>query len=267
MRFRDGRIAEPPIAPCEAQGYVYDAKLRAARLAREVWDDERLARTLCEQAAELRVRFNEAFWVEDRACFALALDREKRPVDSITSNVGHLLWSGIVEPGRAPMVAAHLTGSHLFTGFGLRTMSTLDDGFNPIGYHVGTVWPHDTAIAAAGLARYEFRDAAASLAAGLVGAAQAFGGRLPEAFAGYPASLTRLPVEYPTSAAPQAWAAGSLLLLLRALLGLEPSGQGFAVLPESIGAVSICGMPVRGELRDVHAGGGLRGQVAGTPAP
>jgi glycogen debranching enzyme len=205
----------------------------------------------------LRERFNEAFWIEDRAGYALALDRDKRQVDSITSNMGHLLWSGIADPERAPMVAGHLTATHLFTGFGVRTMSTLDAGFNPIGYHVGTVWPHDTSIAAAGLARYGFRDAAATLAGGLIGAARAFGGRLPEAFAGYGSSLTRLPVEYPTSAAPQAWAAGALLLLLRSVLGLEPDGQGPAVLPESIGEVAISGIPVRGGVRDVHAGGGL----------
>jgi len=252
MRFRDGSTAEPPLAPCEAQGYVYDAKLRAARLSEEVWGDQPLAVSLREQAAELRARFNDAFWVEDRAGYALALDREKRQVDSMTSNIGHLLWSGIADPERAPLVAGHLTAPHLFTGFGVRTMSTLDAGFNPIGYHVGTVWPHDTSIAAAGLARYGFHDAAATLAGGLIGAAHAFGGRLPEAFAGYASDLTRLPVEYPTSAAPQAWAAGALLLLLRAMLGLDPLQPGRAVLPEAIGEVVISGLHVRGAVREIR---------------
>lgn len=226
MRFRDGGIAEPPIAPCEVQGYVFDARLRAARLADEVWHDPALARRLRTQAAALRRRFREAFWMPERSGYALALDAEKRQVDSITSNMGHLLWSGIVRRDHAALVAGHLLGEHLFTGFGIRTMSTLDAGYNPIGYHVGTVWPHDSALVAAGLARYGYRDAAARVAAGLIDAASALGGRLPEVFAGYSAGLTRLPIEYPTSADPQAWAAAAPMLLIRVLLGLEPRAGG-----------------------------------------
>jgi len=242
MRFKDGRVAEPPIAPCEVQGYVFDARLRAARLADEVWGDMPLARRLRAQAAALRRSFRQAFWMPERSGYALALDAEKRQVDSITSNMGHLLWSGIVRRDHAALVAGHLLGEHLFTGFGIRTMSTLDAGYNPIGYHVGTVWPHDSAIAVAGLARYGYRDAAARIAAGLIEAADALGGGLPEVFAGYSSALTRLPIEYPTSADPQAWAAAAPMLLIRVMLGLEPRGGAITrdpVLPAGVGEITL----------------------------
>src|SRR5207344_2251538 len=147
------------------------------------------------------------FWLEDRRYFALALDKDKRQVDSLASNIGHLLWSGIVDDDKIKDVVAHLMGPRLFSGWGIRTMAEGDTGYNPIEYHNGTVWPHDNSLIAAGLARYGHRDAASRIAVALLEAATSFGGRLPEVFAGYPRQVTRLPVQYPTSSAPQAWAA------------------------------------------------------------
>ncbi|HET9438132.1 MAG TPA: glycogen debranching N-terminal domain-containing protein, partial [Gaiellaceae bacterium] len=145
--FRDGSVARAPIAPCEVQGYVYDAKLRLAELARDVWRERELAERLEREAAALRDRFDEAFWVEERGGFyALALDGEKRPVDSLASNIGHLLWSGIVPPERVPAVVDQLMGPALWSGWGVRTMSADDAGFNPLSYHNGTVWPHDNSL-------------------------------------------------------------------------------------------------------------------------
>ena len=166
--YPDGRLAPPPRATCEIQGYVYDAKVRSARLAREVWGDEGLAERLAKEAADLKRRFNRDFWVEDRGYFALALDGEKRQVDTLTSNIGHLLWSGIVDEDRAAPVIRHLTGPRLFSGWGVRTMAEGEGAYNPIEYHNGTVWPHDTALAAAGLARYGDRAGAGRLALALL---------------------------------------------------------------------------------------------------
>ena len=154
QRFHDGTIATGPIAACEVQGYVYAAKLGIAELARAAWRDRALAERLEREAAELRARFDEAFWVEERGGFyALALDGEKRRVDSLTSNIGHLLFTGIVPPERVDAVVDQLMGPPLWSGWGVRTMSSDDAGFNPLSYHNGTVWPHDNSLIAWGLAR------------------------------------------------------------------------------------------------------------------
>jgi glycogen debranching enzyme len=254
IRFRDGSIAKGPIATCEIQGYVYDAKVRTARLAREVWDDEELAGRLEHEAEELKRRFNEDFWLEDRGFYALALDGEKRPVDSITSNAGHLLWSGIVPEDRAGQLAAHLVGDALFSGWGVRTMAEGEGGYNPIRYHNGTVWPHDNSLIAHGLARYGFREEAAKVALATLEAATFFRYRLPEVFAGYRRGRTSFPVEYPTASSPQAWATGTPLLLLRVLLGLEPDGDELRSdphLPDQIGRLEVAGIPGRWGRTDV----------------
>jgi glycogen debranching enzyme len=248
IRFADGRVADGPIATCEIQGYVYDAKLRCARLAREHWDDPELAERLERAAAELRERFNRDFWLEARDCYALALDGEKRPVDSITSNTGHLLWSGIVPEERAAALADHLLGEALFSGWGVRTMAEGEGGYNPIRYHNGTVWPHDNSLIAQGLARYGFREQAARIAFATLEAATYFRYRLPEVFAGYRRGRTGFPVEYPTASSPQAWATGTPLLLLRVLLGLEPEDEGLAVaphFPQEIERITLEGIPGR----------------------
>jgi glycogen debranching enzyme len=254
--WNDGTLAELPRATCEIQGYVYDAKVRAARLAGEIWSDPKLADRLEGEAAELKRHFNEDFWMPERQYFAVALDGEKRRVDTLTSNAGHLLWSGIVEDDKADTVARQLMGDKLFSGWGVRTMAEGEGPYNPIEYHNGTVWPHDNSFIAAGLARYGYREEAARIAAALFDAATFFDYRLPETFAGYPRERTRFPVEYPTACSPQAWATGAPLLLVRVLLGLEPDGDQLGidpVLPENIEELALRGIPGRWGRTDATA--------------
>jgi glycogen debranching enzyme len=223
QRFRDGRFAEPPIAPAEVQGYVYDAKMRLAELARRAWDDAPLADRLEAEAAALAARFDEAFWVPERGgYYALALDRDKRRVDALCSNMGHLLWSGIVPEARVDAVVDALMRHELWSGWGVRTMSKSDAAYSPLAYHNGTVWPHDTALIAWGLARYGRWKLVHKIARTLLEAAGHFEWSLPEVFAGFDRSDTPFPIAYPTAARPQAWAAGTPILLLRLLLGLQP---------------------------------------------
>jgi glycogen debranching enzyme len=254
--FADGTNSKLPRATCEIQGYVYDAKRRCARLAREFWKDPKLGDRLDQEAAELKDRFNRDFWVPERRFFALALDGDKRKVDSLTSNNGHLLWSGIVDDDKAEGVIGHLMGDRMFSGWGVRTMAEGEGGYNPIEYHNGTVWPHDNALVAAGLRRYRHAEDAARIAYAILEAATYFDWRLPEVFAGYPRSLTHFPVEYPTASSPQAWATGTPLLLLRVMLGLEPDGDRMAsdpVLPPEIPELSLRGIQSRGHRGDVVA--------------
>jgi glycogen debranching enzyme len=223
QRFHDGRYADAPIAPVEVQGYVYEAKRGMAEIAREVWRERDLADRLEAEAEELRARFDEAFWIDERGGFyALALDGEKKQVDARCSNIGHLLWSGIVLPERVPAVVDQLLSEPLFSGWGIRTMASDSAAYNPISYHNGTVWPHDTALAAWGLARFGYVEGARRLARALIEAAGHFDWSLPEVFAGYARDETPFPIAYPTAARPQAWAAGTPILLVRILLGLEP---------------------------------------------
>jgi len=245
---RSGEIPGFPRATCELQGYAYDAKIRGARLAREVWNDPGYAERLEKQAADLKRRFNRDFWVADEGYFALALDPDGRQVDSLTSNNGHLLWSGIVDKSKAKAVVANLLGPRLFSGWGVRTLAESEGRYNPIGYHVGTVWPFDNSFIAWGLRRYGFKDEAATIAEGILDAAGFFDGRLPEAFGGYERSLTKYPVQYPTACSPQAWSTGAPLLLLRTMLGLEPVGEHLVVdpaLPRSIGRLELLDIPGR----------------------
>jgi glycogen debranching enzyme len=223
QRFHDGRFAEPPIAPVEVQGYVYDAKRGLAELAREVWRDPSLAERLDREADELQRRFDEAFWVEERGGFyALALDGKKRRVDARCSNMGHLLWSGIALPERVRSTVDQLLSEGLWSGWGIRTMASDAAAYNPISYHNGTVWPHDSALAVWGLARHGYVAEARRIARALIEAAAHFDWSLPEVFAGYARDETPFPIAYPTAARPQAWAAGTPILLVRVLLGIEP---------------------------------------------
>jgi glycogen debranching enzyme len=225
MVFRNGAYAEPPIASAEVQGYVYDAKLRIAELARTVWDDEPFAARLEADAATLRQRFNDQFWVEDGGYYALGLDRDKRPIDAVGSNMGHLLWSGIVPAERVDLVADALMGDGLWSGWGVRTLSANETDYNPLVYHNGTVWPHDNSLAAAGLARVGKSRECEQILSRMVEAAMHFDYRLPEVFAGFPRHAGVPPVIYPTASSPQAWAAGTPVLLLQLLLGLEPDRE------------------------------------------
>jgi glycogen debranching enzyme len=258
ISYRDGRLPGFPRATCELQGYAYDAKLRGARLARLVWKDPAFAETLEEQAADLKRRFNRDFWVEDGEYYALALDNEGKQVDSLTSNNGHLLWSGIVNKSKAKTVARHLLGRRLFSGWGVRTLAEGEGRYNPIGYHTGTVWPFDNSFIAWGLRRYGFKEEAARVAAGILDAAEFFDGRLPEAFGGYEREVTKYPVQYPTACSPQAWSTGAPLLLLRTMLGLEPLGENLVVdpaLPQAIGRVELLDIPGRWGRMDAFGRG------------
>jgi glycogen debranching enzyme len=240
IQFADGTLAQGPIATCEIQGYVYDARLRSARLARDVWGDEALAGRLEGQAANLRECFRRDFWMPERGCHALALDGDKRQVDSLTSNIGHLLWSGILDDSEAATTAELLLDEQLYSGWGVRTLGIREAGYNPLGYHTGTVWPHENSLIAAGLARYGHNEAASTIAAAMLRAAPYFEHRLPEVFAGYPASVTSVPVAFPTASRPQAWAAGTPLLLLSTLLDLRPGRTDAEVeVPYGIGRVAL----------------------------
>jgi glycogen debranching enzyme len=222
MVFHDGSLAEAPIAPVEVQGYVYDAKLRIAELARRVWGDEETAARLEREASELRERFDAAFWLEEHGWYALGLDREKRPVDALASNMGHLLWSGIVPSERVAEVAEQLTSGSLWSGWGVRTLAADEAAFDPVEYHNGTIWPHDNSLIALGLAQAGRRAEASQIVRSHLDTAPFFEYRLPEHFAGFDRSDPEPPGVVPSSARPQAWAAGTPLLLLRAELGLEP---------------------------------------------
>jgi glycogen debranching enzyme len=246
IAFADGTLAPTPRATCELQGYVYDAKHRMARVARDLWGDVPLHDKLEREASELKERFNRDFWLPDRGFFALALDGQKRKVDSLTSNIGHLLWSGIADNEKADLCVKHLMSDELFSGWGIRTMASSEGSYNPIGYHVGTVWPHDSSFVAWGLRRYGYRAEAARICRAILEAADLFDGRLPEAFGGYPRSKTDYPVEYPTACSPQAWATGAPLLVLRTLLGLDSDGKHLIVdpaIPQPLGRIELLSIP------------------------
>lgn len=257
ISYRDGRLPGPARATCEIQGYAYDAKLRAARLARKYWNDPAYADRLEAEAAGLKERFNRDFWVEEGEYYALALDADGGQVDALASNMGHLLWSGIADESRARKVVDHLLGPRLYSGWGVRTLAKGEGRYNPVGYHVGTVWPFDNSIIALGLRRYGFHAEAARIADGIIDAAQFFGGRLPEAFAGAERELTRYPVEYPTACSPQAWSAGAILLLLRTMLGIQADGERLLVepaVPERLGQIEL--LDIRGPWGRANARGG-----------
>jgi glycogen debranching enzyme len=258
IRFADGRIAAGPVALAEVQGYAHEAAVAGADLldafgrpGADRW------RSYAERVA---TRFRDRFWVADDlgAYPALALDGDKRPVDAPASNMGHLLSSGMLTPAEAELIAERLVHRTMSSGFGLRTMSSATGGYSPLSYHCGSVWPHDTAIAVLGLNRAGFADQAAVLAEGLLTAGAAFGGRLPELYGGFDAGDIAVPVPYPASCRPQAWAAAAAVVMLQAMLGIEPDApRGLVrVRPTSrIGGMAVSGLRV--------AGGDLRVSVTG----
>jgi len=220
-------------------------------------DDPELAARLRKEADELYGRFNEAFWVDARGgYYAVGLDADKRQIDSMTSNMGHLLWSGIVPEDRAAVVARQLMSDPMFSGWGVRTMSTQDAGFNPIGYHLGTIWPHDNSIIAAGFARYGLREEANRIILAQLEAAKFSEFRLPEAFAGFDRNIGRFPVPYPTACSPQAWATGAPFLFLQTLLGVQARDGALTcdpMVPPQMGRVLVNGMRAFGTHYDVDA--------------
>jgi glycogen debranching enzyme len=222
VTFADGTMAEPPIALAEVQGYAYAAFLAKSHFCREREDTAGEA-LWADRAQDLKDRFNQAFWMPDKGYFALGLDGQKRQIDSLASNMGHCLWTGIVDAGKAASVAKALTGPEMFSGYGIRTLGSGSAAFNPMSYHNGSIWPHDNAICAAGLMRYGFAEQAQQVFTGILEAAEAFGGRLPELFCGFDRAEFAEPVSYPTSCSPQAWASAAPFHLLRTLLRFDPS--------------------------------------------
>jgi glycogen debranching enzyme len=245
----DGTLAEPPVALCEVQAYAYAARRAGARLARAAGDAD-LAVRLEADAARLQQRFDDAFWLEHEGTYALALDRDKRPCRVRSSNAGHCLYAGIARPDRAARVAETLLRPSSFSGWGVRTLDAGEVRYNPMSYHNGSVWPHDTAIVAAGLAAYGYRQPAAQLCGAIVdlaGAAHLH--RLPELICGFAREGDRGPTLYPVACAPQAWAAGAPFLLIQACLGLRiHASEGLVtfdhpILPDGLTDLSIAQLP------------------------
>ncbi|SRR5579883_914410 len=219
--YPDGTQVDPPIALCEVQGYVYDAWLRAAEIY-EIWGELETAKRLRQKAKALYQKFNDCFWMEDVGFYCLGLDSKKQQIRSIASNPGHLLWSGIVPPDYAARLVKRLFQPDLWCGWGIRTLSSSNPAYNPISYQLGSVWPHDNAAIAMGLKRYGYHAEANRVAEGIFAAASYFeAGRMPELFGGIERQPNSFPVPYPDANIPQAWAAGSILLLIRAMLGLQ----------------------------------------------
>ncbi|GII59496.1 amylo-alpha-1,6-glucosidase [Planotetraspora thailandica] len=260
ISFADGSLARPPIALAEVQGYTYTAFLARHHFARQDGDTEAADHWLTG-ATELRRAFNDRFWLPDRGYFAVGLDREGRPIDSLTSNIGHCLWSGIVDEDKAAQVAAHLLSPRMFSGFGVRTLADGMGAYNPMSYHNGSVWPHDNAIVAAGLMRYGFVEEAQRVVTGMLDAAEFFERRPPELFCGFDRAEFPVPVPYPTSCSPQAWASAAPIQLMRVLLRMEPAVPDgrlclSPVLPDGFGWVRISGMPLAGDRITVEAAEG-----------
>jgi len=219
----DGTLAKPPIALVEVQGYVYAAKKKLAPVFAALGDQE-LAQQLSRETAQLKRRFNRDFWLEGSNFLALALDGANHQVAAITSNPGQALWTGIVQRRQAAAVADVLMRNDMFSGWGIRTLSAASNRFNPLGYHLGTIWPHDNSIIAMGFKKYGFEDELNEVATALFDAARSFTHyRLPELYAGSARSIQYTPVPYPVACRPQAWAAGSFPLILQAILGLAPN--------------------------------------------
>jgi glycogen debranching enzyme len=250
INFADGQPARGPIALCEVQAYVYAAYRARAHLA-DIFGDEMTSRTWNRRASRLREEFDAAFWIPDLGFYALALDGKKRQIDSLTSNIGHCLWGGIALPERVDELASHLLGEPLFSGWGVRTLASTMPTYNPVSYHNGSVWPHDNAIIANGLSLYGKHEEAARIAEAIVDSTAAFGGRLPELFCGFDRKQVPIPVPYPTSCSPQAWAAATPIGLLRSAMGIHmcaPHGHASADphLPEKWRHVAVDAIPVAG---------------------
>ena len=268
INFADGTIAEAPIALCEVQAYVYSAYIGRSLLAR--WDgDAALEQHWADKGAALKAAFNEKFWLPDKGYFAEALDKDKRPVDACTSNMGHCLWTGIVDEDKAPSVVEHLMSPQMFTGWGIRTLGSDMGAYNPVSYHNGSVWPHDSALVATGLMRYGFVEEARRVASGLIDAAEHFDGRLPELFCGFDRGEFPGPVPYPTACSPQAWAAAAPVQLMRVLLRFDPVYTHGVVhlapiLPEDMGDFQAANVLIDTSRITIRAHG-TGGSIDGLP--
>lgn len=252
-----------PVALIEVQGYYYAALLGLAETLRNYGDrnQQELASRLDAQAAQLKAQFNRDFWWEGESFFAQALDAEKRPVLSVTSNVGHCLWNGIIDEDKAAQVVGRLMRPDMLSGWGIRTMSADDPNYNPMSYHNGSIWPHDNAIIVAGLRHYGFLDEMIRLSGEILDAAATFANyRLPELYCGFARGVgperEGAPAAYPVSCSPQAWAAGTPAFIMESLLGIEVDVQARSVslspvLPESVSTANLQGMRVGNSRFDV----------------
>jgi len=266
VSYPDGRRAAPPIALCEVQGYCYDAYVRAARLLAAL-GEAKLAATYRSRAETFRQRFESEFWLPEAGRYAYAIDGHGGKLDTVVSNLGHLLWSGIVDRDRARSTAELLMDGSSFSGFGVRTLATGQAVYNPLSYHNGTVWPHDNALIAQGMAHYRLSAPAMRVFDGILGAASHFRDRrLPELYCGLPRSGGSL-VHYPVACSPQAWASAAPLLLLQAVLGIEADALNGRLtitnpsLPTSVNRLEIDDLRVgdaRVSIRFERAGKGCR---------
>ncbi|MBS2009625.1 MAG: amylo-alpha-1,6-glucosidase [Cyanobacteria bacterium SZAS TMP-1] len=265
IMYKDGNLAKQPIATCEVQGYLYQALSSTARLAADLGHDD-VAKRLTARAAELKQSFQKHFWLSDRNFVALALDGEGKPCTVVSSNPGHLLSTGILEPSMQDAVVARLMQNDMFSGWGIRTLSTGEVKYNPMSYHDGTVWPHDNAMTIEGMAATGHEQEACRVMAGLIDAAgTASDARLPELFCGFPRSQYDSPVPYPVSCVPQAWAAGSIFEMLKATLGIYPQAGGIKVmrptLPPGVNHLTVKNMQVGGHHVTLQFDRSTGGQV------
>ncbi|RKP48820.1 amylo-alpha-1,6-glucosidase [Cohnella endophytica] len=247
---KNGEFAQAPIALVEVQGYVYQAKNRLAPILEKLGHTEK-AKRLTEEAANLKAKFDEVYWMPEDQFYAIALDGDKKQVQSVTSNPGHLFMSGLVDSDRARIVAQRLVAPDMFSGYGIRTMSSESTGYNPMSYHDGSIWPHDNSLAFLGMSQMGFKDEAATVINGLLKAAERFEyNRLPELYCGYDVSVG-YPVSYPVACSPQAWAAGTSVLMVQAMLGLLPDALEGTIklnpfLPDGIRNLTVKDIPVAG---------------------
>jgi glycogen debranching enzyme len=265
ISHEDGTLAEPPIAVCEVQAYVVRAYHECAALA-ELRGETELARTWRARSDVLRRRLHERFWLEDRGYFALALDAEKRPCRVLTTNAGHVLWAGAADEVIGKRMASILTGPELSSGFGLRTLGTTARRFSPLGYHNGSVWPHDNAIVAEGLRRYGNHAGFFEVLTSVLNALETTtDGRVPELFCGFERKPGAPPIPYPTACAPQSWASGAMLHFVRTMLGLSVDGATATVvfddpvLPSWLRWIEVRNLAVPGGSMDFTA---VRGRMS-----
>jgi len=221
IMYKNGELAEPPIALCEVQGYVYAAKNFASMLA-EVLNESELAQQLATEAKALKQKFNEVFWDDESSCYALALDGNKKPCNVVSSNPGHCLFCGIIDEDKASKLVATLTSAEMFSGWGIRTLSEGTKKYNPMSYHNGSIWPHDNAIIASGMAKYGFQKEATKILSALFDASLFIElQRLPELYCGFTRRIGEGPTAYPVACSPQAWSVGAVFMMLQACLQVE----------------------------------------------
>jgi glycogen debranching enzyme len=253
----DGSLPEPPLALCEVQGYVYDAKRRVAKVARALGHTA-LADDLVAQADALKVRFNADFWMNDGSTYAVGLDANKQQIRAVTSNPGHCLWSGIVDETKASRLVRRMVMPDLLSGWGIRTLSERNPGYDPIGYHTGSVWPHDNSLIAHGMMAYGFAEESNRVIDQMSLAGAHFGSaRYPELFCGYARDDVPVPVEYPVACRPQAWATGAPLLMMRSYAGMSADAPNQTLqivrpsLPWWLERAEVVGMRVGGARVDL----------------